>query len=161
MVDYSFSNFGRMEVSVASSAAAGGLVGAVQTILLRQYADIPMATSFLKNTSGTPPLLMKQMKGFGSASALAGIIGGAVGLVVGLAGMLKGKLLRSKIGASFAVSYGITALSTGLLSGAFPATAWSAATAADPSNPVALPAITRSVSSNIQPARASGVTLGA
>ena len=59
------------DAKIAVSATAGATIGAVQTALLRQYADKSMADNFLKNTSGTPPLLMKQLKGFGSLSALA------------------------------------------------------------------------------------------
>lgn len=163
MVDYyGGMGFGKSEMGIAVGAASGGLIGAVQTVLLRQFADIPLATAFLKNTSGTPPVLMKQLKGFGSISALVGIIGGAVSLIVGLAGMLKGKILRNRTAAATLTGYGLTALTTGLLSGAFPATAWSAAIAVDPNNPVASPSITRT-SANVQMIRApaTGVTLGA
>lgn len=163
MVDYyGGMGFGRSDMSIAVGASVGGLVGAVQTVLLRQFADIPMATAFLKNTAGSPPLLMKQLKGFGSPSALVGIIGGAVGLVIGLAGMLKGKIIRNRGGAAALTSYGVSALTTGLLSGAFPATAWTAGIAADPNNPVAVPSIIRT-QNNVQMVRApaSGVTLGA
>lgn len=167
MVDYyGGMGFGKSDMNIAVGAAAGGLVGAVQTVLLRQFADIPMATAFLKNTSGSPPLLMKQLKGFGSVSALAGMIGGAVGLIIGLAGMLKGKIIRSRGGAAALTAYGLTALTSGLLSGAFPATAWSAGIAADPNNPVAAPSIVRiqpgtNNSGQIVRAPATGVTLGA
>lgn len=163
MVDYyGGMGFGRSDMSIAVGATAGGLVGAVQTILLRQFADIPLATAFLKNTAGTPPVLMKQLKGFGSPSALAGIIGGAVGLVIGLAGMLKGKIVRNRGAAAALTSYGVVALTSGLMSGAFPATAWSAGIAADPNNPVAAPSIVRGAN-NVQMIRppSTGVTLGA
>lgn len=163
MVDYyGGMGFGRSDMSIAVGATAGGLVGAVQTILLRQFADIPLATAFLKNTAGTPPVLMKQLKGFGSPSALAGIIGGAVGLVIGLAGMLKGKIVRNRGAAAALTSYGVVALTSGLMSGAFPATAWSAGIAADPNNPVAAPSIVRGANNDqmIRPP-STGVTLGA
>jgi hypothetical protein len=133
------------DVKVAGAATVGATIGAVQTILLRQYGDISMANGFLKNTSGTPPLLMKQLKGFGSPSALAGIVGGIVGLALGLGIMLKGMVSRSVTLGAALVGYGSTALFTGILSGVFPTTAWSAATSADPNNPIGSPSVRRNV----------------
>jgi hypothetical protein len=124
------------DMEIVGATTAGASVGALQTFLLRQFVDNKMAESFFKNTSSTPPLLMKQLKGFGSASALAGIIGGVVGLTVGLAALLKGKLIRSRVVAGALVGYGTTALITGALSGAMPTPAWTNAVAADPNNPV-------------------------
>jgi len=138
------------DAKTALAASAGAVLGAVQTELLRQYVDISLANGFLKNTSGSPPLLMKQLKGFGSASALAGIAGGIVGLAIGLGIMLKGMILRSVTLGAALVGYGSTALFTGLLSGAFPTTAWSAATSADPRNPVGASSIRRNGSVLIQ-----------
>ena len=131
------------DVGFAGATIAGGLLGAVQTILLRQFVDIPMAKSFLKDTSNAPPLLMKQLKGFGSASALVGIIAGAVASVIGIMGIVKGKFLKDKSVAGAVAGYGVLALSTGLLSGAFPANEWRAAMVVDPSNPIGQPAIQR------------------
>jgi len=148
----------------AGGAIIGGVIGAVQTMLLREYADNSMATSFLKNTSGTPPLLMKQLKGFGSPSALGGIIGGIVGLALGLFGLIKGKIIRDVGVASGLAAYGATALTTGLISGALPTTQWSAATAADPNNPIGQPAVQRAINSSaLQVARQRSplTTLGA
>ena len=133
------------DVKVAGAATIGATIGAVQTILLRQYGDISMANGFLKNTSGTPPLLMKQLKGFGSPSALVGIFGGIVGLALGLGIMLKGMVSRSVTLGAALVGYGSTALFTGILSGVFPTTAWSAATSADPNNPIGSPSVRRNV----------------
>lgn len=133
------------DVKVAGAATVGATIGAVQTILLRQYGDISMANGFLKNTSGTPPLLMKQLKGFGSPSALVGIFGGIVGLALGLGIMLKGMVSRSITLGAALVGYGSTALFTGILSGVFPTTAWSAATSADPNNPIGSPSVRRNV----------------
>ncbi|MCL5732875.1 MAG: hypothetical protein M1285_05705, partial [Candidatus Thermoplasmatota archaeon] len=133
------------DVKVAGAATVGATIGAVQTILLRQYGDISMANGFLKNTSGTPPLLMKQLKGFGSPSALAGIVGGIVGLALGLGIMLKGMVSRSVTLGAALVGYGSTALFTGILSGVFPTTAWSAATTADPNNPIGAASVRRNV----------------
>ena len=127
------------------AASAGATIGAVQTILLRQYVDNSMANSFLKNTSGTPPLLMKQLKGFGSVSALVGIAGGIVGLALGLGILLKGMVSRSVTVGAALVGYGSTALFTGILSGVFPTTAWSSATLADPNNPVGAASVRRNV----------------
>lgn len=149
---------------VAGGAILGGVIGAVQTSLLREYADDSMATAFLKNTSGTPPLLMKQLKGFGSPSALAGIIGGFVGLALGLFALIKGRIIRNAGVASGLAAYGATALTTGIISGALPTTPWSAATAADPNNPIGTPAVQRSISSSalqVARQRAPLTTLGA
>lgn len=127
------------------AASAGATIGAIQTVLLREYVDTSMANSFLKNTSGTPPLLMKQLKGFGSASALVGIAGGIIGLAVGLGILLKGMVSRSVTVGAALVGYGSTALFTGILSGVFPTTAWSSATLADPNNPVGAASVRRNV----------------
>lgn len=148
------------EAKIAGAATAGAVVGAVQTALLRQFADIPMAESFLKNTSGTPPVLMKQLKGFGSISALAGIGAGLVGLAVGLAILLKGAVSRSVTLGAALVGYGSTALFTGLLSGLYPTAAWNAAIIADPNNPVGAASVRR-VSSSSGIARAAAATLEA
>ena len=131
------------DAKIAVSATAGATIGAVQTALLRQYADKSMADNFLKNTSGTPPLLMKQLKGFGSLSALVGIAGGIIGLAVGLGIMLKGMVSRSVTLGAALLGYGSTALFTGILSGMFPTTAWSAATSADPNNPIGAVSVRR------------------
>ncbi len=133
------------DAKTAVAASAGATIGAIQTILLRQYADNSMANAFLKNTSGSPPLLMKQLKGFGSLSALAGIAGGIIGLAIGLGIMLKGMVTRSVTVGAALVGYGSAALFTGILSGVFPTTAWSAATAADPNNPVGAASVRRNV----------------
>ena len=151
------------DVKVAGAATVGATIGAVQTILLRQYGDISMANGFLKNTSGTPPLLMKQLKGFGSPSALVGIFGGIVGLALGLGIMLKGMVSRSVTLGAALVGYGSAALFTGILSGVFPTTAWSAATSADPNNPVGAASVRRNVvvSNGAGIARAQAPTLEA
>ena len=151
------------DVKVAGAATVGATIGAVQTILLRQYGDISMANGFLKNTSGTPPLLMKQLKGFGSPSALAGIVGGIVGLALGLGIMLKGMVSRSVTVGAALVGYGSAALFTGILSGVFPTTAWSAATSADPNNPIGAASVRRNVvvSNGAGIARAQAPTLEA
>ena len=107
----------------------GAAIGTAQTPLLRNYVDDKLATAFVANPSATPPLLMKQLKGFGSASALVGIGAGAAALA--------GSLYTMKKGASPGISegllaYGATALTGGVISGALPTTAWSAGIAADP-----------------------------
>ena len=129
--------------SVALGGSVGGLIGGLQTALLREYADSPLATNFLKNTSGTPPVLMAQLKGFGSVSALAGIIGGTIGLIIGALGVFKRKVIRNMTFASAMFGYGLSALFTGVLSGALPTVQWGAATAADPNNPIGAPAVQR------------------
>lgn len=144
------------DAKLSVAASGGAVIGAVQTALLREFADNSMAQAFLKNTSGSPPLLMKQLKGFGSLSALAGIAGGIIGLVVGLGILMKGMMRGSATVGAVLVGYGSTALFTGILSGVYPTTAWQAATAADPNNPVGAPNVRRnvSVSNGIQRATA-------
>jgi hypothetical protein len=150
------------DMRVSGAATAGATIGAVQTVLLRQFADNSMATGFLKNTSGSPPLLMKQLKGFGSLSALVGIAGGIVGLVVGLSVMLKGMISRSVTLGAALLGYGSTALFTGILSGVFPTTAWQAATSADPNNPIGAASVRRNIQiSNGQSGIARAPTLEA
>lgn len=142
---FGYSYVGRAEMHTISGATGGALVGALQTFLLREYADNVMAQSFLRNTSGTPPLLMKQLKGFGSPSALFGIIGGVVGLAIGLASLLKGAIIKhAGVGAAL-TGYGVTALITGGLSGALPTSPWQAATKADPNNPIGVSKAKRNV----------------
>jgi hypothetical protein len=131
------------DLKVAGAATGGAVVGALQTILLRQYVDDAMATNFLKNTSGSPPFLMKQLKGFGSPSALFGMLFGAVGLFSGLAVMLKGMITRSTTVGAGLLGYGSTALITGALSGVFPTSPWQAAVSTDPNNPIGAPSISR------------------
>lgn len=125
--------------------AGGALVGALQTFLLRELVDNSMAKKFLSNTSSTPPLLMKQLKGFGSPSALFGIAGGFVGLALGLASLLKGAVIKSvKVGGAL-FGYGLTALITGALSGVYPTPAWQAGIQVDPNNPIGVSNVKRNV----------------
>ena len=149
------------DVKTAGAATGGAVAGALQTILLRQYVDDALASGFLKNTSNSPPVLMKQLKGFGSVSALAGIGGGIVGLALGLASMLKGMMTRSVTVGAALVGYGSTALLTGILSGVFPTSPWSAAITADPNNPVGAPSVQRKLASSSGIQRASAPTLEA
>lgn len=121
---------------IVLASATGSAIGAVQTPLLRQYADTPMANNFLKGTSGAP-FLMKPLGGFGSPSAIGGIAAGAVTLGVGLYGALKGRLVRSDTANAGLISYGSTSLFGGILSGAFPTSAWSNGVAKDPAIPLA------------------------
>jgi hypothetical protein len=135
-----FYNYGmgmsRENINIAAGGIAGGVVGALQTMLLREFVDDPMATAFQSGNEANPPFLMKELKGFGSPSAIIGIAGGAVGLALGLLGMLKGKLLKAGgISAAFA-GYGAVALFTGILSGLYPTSIWSTTVASDPNNPV-------------------------
>ena len=135
---------------VVVGIVGGALAGGVQTPLLRQYADNPMAVKYLANPSGTPPVLMEQLKGFGSLSALAGIglgIGGLAG------GYLAGKHVRQEGVSEALYAYGATSLGGGIASGAFPTTQWAAATAADPPAP-ALPS-PRSI--RVTPASTRGI----
>ena len=120
---------------VVLATATGAAVGSIQTPLLRQYADTPMANSFLKGTTGAP-LLMKPLGGFGSPSALGGIAAGAVTLGVGIYGALRGKLVRNDSVNAGLISYGSTSLFGGVMSGAFPTAAWANGVAKDPAIPL-------------------------
>ena len=119
---------------VVVGVVGGALAGGVQTPLLREYADNPMAVKFLANPSGTPPVLMKQLKGFGSLSALVGIGAGVGGLAAGYITDKHGK--GRYMGVSEALyAYGAASLGGGIVSGALPTSQWTAAIAADPARP--------------------------
>ncbi len=100
-----------METKVLAAGAVGAGIGAAQTPLLRQYVD------------SNNPTLVESLGGFGSPSALAGIIGGIAGLVIGAVGKSRknGVQRYSDSVVMGATDYGITALVGGALSGAFPA----------------------------------------
>ena len=45
----------RSDMMVAGGAIGGATVGALQTVLLREFVDNSMAKAFLTNTSGSTP----------------------------------------------------------------------------------------------------------
>ncbi|MGC9123784.1 MAG: hypothetical protein ACP5IB_06950 [Thermoplasmata archaeon] len=117
-------------------ATLGSAIGPVQTFMLREYVDTPQANDFLSGKTTTKPLLVKQLKGFGTASALAGIIGGIVGLGLGLYSAKTGKILRTFNEQIAALTYGASALTSGIMSGIYPTTAMQNLIARDPDNPI-------------------------
>lgn len=117
-------------------ATLGSAMGPIQTFMLREYVDTPQANNFLNGKTTTKPLLVKQLKGFGTASALGGIIGGVVGLGLGLYAAKSGKILRTFNEQIAALTYGASALTSGIMSGIYPTAAMQNLIAQDPSNPI-------------------------
>ena len=117
-------------------ATLGSAIGPIQTFMLREYVDTPQANDFLSGKTTTKPLLVKQLKGFGTASALGGIIGGIVGLGLGLYSAKSGKILRTFNEQVAALTYGASALVSGIMSGIYPTTAMQNLIARDPDNPI-------------------------
>lgn len=117
---------------VTISIIAGASVGSVQTPLIRQFVDDPMATTYAGNPSGPKPWLIGQLKNFGSPSATLGMGIGGGALAYAVYGMYKAHRPEYVYGA---LTYGIPAFVGGLLSGLFPTTAWATAVKADPPLP--------------------------
>lgn len=102
-----------MEPKVVAAGVFGAGVGALQTPLIRQFVD-----------KKYPLTNIPSLKGFGTPSALIGIVGGTLGLAVGAVGMSKGKDGRQRLADVYvepAIDYGIAALVTGIFSGLYPA----------------------------------------
>lgn len=102
-----------METKVVAAGAFGAGAGALQTPILREFVD-----------KKYPLTNIPSLKGFGTPSALIGIVGGALGLAVGAVGISRGKDGRQRLADVYvepAIDYGITALATGILSGLYPA----------------------------------------
>lgn len=101
-----------MDTKVTVAGAIGAGVGALQTPVLRQFVD-----------KKYPLTNIPSLKGFGTPSALFGLIGGGVGLTVGAVGLSK-KDGRQRLKDEYvepAIDYGITAIVGGILSGLYPA----------------------------------------
>lgn len=96
--------------SIAVMTAGSG-VGIAQTFILREYVD--------KKYGQIPGL--EGLKGFGTYSALGGIISGGITTGLGLVSVLTGKITRNEMIQMGLIGYGIPALSGGILSGLFPA----------------------------------------
>lgn len=126
------------DLTEGAAGAVGAALGVSQTMLLREFVDNDLANTFITGASSgaTPPLLMKQFKGFGSASALAGIIGGGVATIVGGYSAYSGRWIRGRATRTGILGYGGGALASGIISGALPTPAWKNGIAVDPSNPV-------------------------
>jgi hypothetical protein len=102
-----------MEPKVVAAGAIGAGVGALQTPILREYVDRKYPTTNIPS-----------LKGFGTPSALIGMIGGGLGLAVGAIGMSKGKDGRQRLADVYvepAIDYGVVALISGIFSGLYPA----------------------------------------
>lgn len=84
--------------------------GSAQTFILREYVD---------KTYGLIPGL-EGLKGFGTYSAMGGIISGGITTGLGLVSILTGKITRNESIQTGLIGYGIPALSGGILSGLFP-----------------------------------------
>ena len=128
------------EAADVGAIALGSIAGVLQTAVLREYVDAPMAQAFLKakasNSSTAPPFLMKQLGNFGSPSFLLGVGGGIVGGVLGAEGKLRGRLIKNEAVADGLLTYGVSAGTSGVASGIFPQSTWKAAVASDPNNPI-------------------------
>jgi hypothetical protein len=103
-----------------TAGAVGALVGALQTPLVREYVD-----------RKRPLLNVPQLKAFGTPSALAGIGLGGISTLVAALSLRKGaKKLIKEENIPLALDYGVVALTTGVLSGLFPAVTAADCTAA-------------------------------
>ncbi|MGC8580587.1 MAG: hypothetical protein ACP5MB_11115 [bacterium] len=133
-------------------ATLGSAVGPIQTFLLREFVDTPMANNFLSGQSTMSPVLIKPLKGFSTPSALAGIASGIIGLGLGLYAAKTGKIFRTFNEQLGVLTYGASSLASGVMSGIYPTTSVQNAIAKDPDNPIYTQASGGSVS--IQPAGA-------
>ena len=117
-------------------ATLGSAIGPIQTFLLREYVDTPMANNFLSGQSNVSPVLIKPLKGFSTPSALAGIASGLVGLGLALYSAKTGKVFRTFNEQLGVLTYGASSLASGIMSGIFPTVPVQNAIAKDPSNPI-------------------------
>jgi len=96
--------------SIAVLTAASG-ASIAQTFILREYVD---------KTYGPIPGL-EVLGGFGTYSALGGLVGGGIATAAGLVSVLTGKITTNETIQLGLLGYGIPALTGGVLSGVFPA----------------------------------------
>ena len=99
-----------LEKKTIAVMTAGAGAGLAQTFILREYVD---------KEHGLIPGL-EGLGGFGSYSAMAGIIGGGITTALGLVSVLTGKITKNETIQIGLLGYGIPALSGGILSGVFP-----------------------------------------
>jgi hypothetical protein len=130
-------------------ATLGSAIGPIQTFLLREYVDTPMANNFLSGQSSISPVLIKPLKGFSTPSALFGIASGLIGLGIGLYSAKTGKIFRTFNEQLGVLTYGASSLVSGIMSGMYPTTSVQNAIAKDPDNPIYTQSSVGSVS--IQP----------
>lgn len=95
--------------SIAVMTAGAG-AGVAQTFILREYVD---------KVYGPIPGL-DVLGGFGTYSALGGVVTGGITTAAGLLSVLTGKITRSETVQLGLLGYGIPALGGAILSGLFP-----------------------------------------
>jgi len=98
----------KKDIAVVAASSSTGLA---QTWILREYVD---------KTQGLIPGL-EVLGGFGTYSAMGGIIAGGAATALGLVSILTGKVTRNEAIQLGLIGYGVPALSGGVLSGLFPA----------------------------------------
>jgi len=94
----------------AAVVVAGSGAGLAQVFVLREFVD--------KEYGKIPGL--EGLGGFGTYSAIGGIVGGGVTTALGLVSILTKKITKNETIQLGLISYGIPALSGGILSGLFP-----------------------------------------
>lgn len=102
-----------METRVIAGQIAGTSVGAIQTPLIRELVDRP-----------NPTLGVEALGGFGTPSALLGLITGALTLGAAAYGASKGRDGRQRMKDEIVMAlagHGTVAVESGLLSGIYPA----------------------------------------
>ena len=97
----------KKSIAVMTAGAGAGLA---QTFILREYVD--------KEYGLIPGL--EGLGGFGSYSAMTGLISGGLTTALGLVSVLTGKITTNETIQIGLIGYGIPALSGGILSGIFP-----------------------------------------
>lgn len=115
--------------SIAIMTAGAG-AGIAQTFILREYVD---------KEHGLIPGL-DGLGGFGTYSAMGGIISGGITTGLGLVSVLTGKITTNETIQLGLIGYGIPALSGGILSGLFPHPAVPGLTLRAPARPARPPA---------------------
>ena len=98
-----------MEKVEAASGIVGLGLGTSQTFILREYVD----------KKREEPLI-PELKGFGAASSLVGIITGATTFIPALIGITTGKGIKNRALQAVLLTYGSTTLIGGVLSGIVP-----------------------------------------
>ena len=99
-----------LEKKTIAVMTAGAGAGIAQTFILREYVD--------KQYGLIPGL--EGLGGFGTYSAMGGLIAGGVTTALGLVSVLTGKITTNETIQIGLIGYGIPALSGGILSAVFP-----------------------------------------
>ena len=135
-----------MEKKTIAVMTAGSGVGLTQTFILREYVD--------KEYGLIPGL--EGLGGFGTYSAIGGIVSGGITTALGLVSVLTKKITRNETIQIGLISYGIPALSGGILSGIFPHPAIGLRLKAPARGPAAGNIKLKYVGNPGQPARSAG-----